>query len=315
MAADPRTRPLAELFDVTVRFGSFTALDRVSFDVMPGEAVGLVGPNGAGKTTLLRVLATLLRPDGGRAEVAGHDVARQPRPVRHAIGYLPDFVGLYQDMRVVEYLRFFGDANGLGREAREEFVERALRMSGLADRAGDFIDQLSRGMRGKLAFVGVLAGDPPLLLLDEPLSGLDPLARTALRETLVGLRERDRSILISSHMLADLERFCDRILFIDRGQLVDEPTADPAALRQYQLVLAAADPADAERLRGIDGVQNVDVSTGGADAGLVLELAEDATAPAVLAAIVAGGFQVELWAPLGRSLEDRFRRAVEGGEP
>ena len=146
--AQPR-RAVAGVVDLTVRFGATTALDRVAFDLAPGEVVGLVGPNGAGKTTLLRVLATLLLPSAGRAEVGGFDVVLRPFEVRRRIGYLPDFAGLYQDMRVSEYLRFFADANGLDLDSRAEFVERALATSQLEERADDFIEQLSRGMRGR----------------------------------------------------------------------------------------------------------------------------------------------------------------------
>jgi ABC-2 type transport system ATP-binding protein len=306
VTADPRREAAAAVVNLTVRFGTTTALDRVAFELTPGEVVGLVGPNGAGKTTLLRVLATLLVPTGGRAEVLGFDVMRRPLEVRRRIGYLPDFAGLYQDMRVSEYLRFFADANGLDRDARRDFVERALETSQLAERAGDYIEQLSRGMRGKLAFAATLAGDPPLLLLDEPLSGLDPLARGALRDTLSALRDERRTILISSHMLADLELLCDRVLLIDRGHLVEEAPEETVI---YELELAGAAQDVEQRLAGIDAVLSVE--PGARPGALMIAIDNRAAAPRVLAAVVDLGLEVVVWKPSGGSLEDRFRRAVD----
>ncbi|MBW2277658.1 MAG: ABC transporter ATP-binding protein, partial [Deltaproteobacteria bacterium] len=294
MSAEPRRTATVGVVDLTVRFGSTSALDRVAFDLTAGEIVGLVGPNGAGKTTLLRVLATLLLPSSGRAEVLGFDVAHRPLEVRRRIGYLPDFAGLYQDMRVTEYLRFFADANGLDRASRARFVERALVTSQLEDRAGDFIDQLSRGMRGKLAFAATLAGDPPLLLLDEPLSGLDPLARGALRDNLSGLRDEHRTILISSHMLSDLELLCDRVLLIDRGRLIEEASEEAIG---YELELAKADDDPTARLAGIDSV--LSVTPGSRPGVLRLEIEAATAAPSVMAAVVALGPEVRAWKPSG----------------
>ncbi|MFO8070975.1 MAG: ABC transporter ATP-binding protein [Polyangia bacterium] len=305
--------PLARVEDVGVRFGEVVALERAALAVAPGEVVGLVGPNGAGKTTLLRVLATLLRPETGRAAVLGFDVVRRPLEVRRRIGYLPDFAGLYQDMRVVEYLRFFADANGLDRGRREAFVERALELSRLAGRAGDFVERLSRGMRAKLAFVGALAGDPPLLLLDEPLDGLDPLARSELLATLKGLRDEGRrGMLISSHMLLDLERICDRVLLIDRGRLLDEAPDAGAAGCSYLLRASGVGEESVERLEQIEGVRRVE--TAGDGGGLVLELTGVEAAPGVLVAIVEAGIEVLEWRPARSGLEERYRRAVEEGE-
>jgi ABC-2 type transport system ATP-binding protein len=311
MSADSRREAVAGAVDLTMRFGSTTALDRVAFDLSAGEVVGLVGPNGAGKTTLLRVLATLLVPSAGRAEVLGFDVVRRPLEVRRRIGFLPDFAGLYQDMRVTEYLRFFADANGLDREHRTRFVEQALRTSQLEERAADFIEQLSRGMRSKLAFAATLAGDPPLLLLDEPLSGLDPLARGALRDTLSGLRDDRRAILISSHMLSDLELLCDRVLLIDRGRLVEEAGDEPDRIATYELELAAVDDVAIEQLEGI--VEVVSAARSTRPGTVTLDIEPASAAPEVLRAIVALGLEVLAWKPSGASLEDRFRRAVDRG--
>jgi ABC-2 type transport system ATP-binding protein len=300
--------------DLCVRFGSRAALDGVTMRVLRGEIMGLVGPNGAGKTTLLRVLATALVPSSGRALVVGFDPARKPREVRRRVGYLPDFMGLYQDMRVDEYLRFFADAYGLDAGKRRAYVDRALRMTGLADRAGSFIEELSLGMRSRVAFARALAGDPALLLLDEPLSGLDPFARTGFIETLRGLRAEGTSVLVSSHQLADLERLCDGVVLMDRGRVVGAEQAEDDRRPSYELVLPAADGAAAGRLRAIAGVARV-AALANRTAAFEVEIAEGVEPAATLRAIVLAGMDVSVWKPRETSLEDRLRRAVDKEEP
>jgi len=297
-----------------VRFGSRMALDGLTMRVPRGAIVGLVGPNGAGKTTLLRVLATALVPSSGSAIVAGFDPVRRPREVRRRVGYLPDFMGLYQDMRVDEYLRFFADAYGLDAERRRAYVDRALRMTGLADRAGSFIEELSLGMRSRVAFARALAGDPELLLLDEPLSGLDPFARTDFIETLRGLGAEGKSVLVSSHQLADLERACDGVILMDRGRAVETGTAEADRGARYELVASGAGDGAAERLRAIEGVARVEALPRRADT-FEVELAPGAEPADALRAIVLSGVGVSVWKPRESSLEDRLRRAVDKGEP
>jgi len=296
--------------ELCVRFGSRTALDRLTMRVPQGAIIGLVGPNGAGKTTLLRVLATALVPSSGSALVAGFDPVRRPREVRRRVGYLPDFMGLYQDMRVDEYLRFFADAYGLDAEKRRAYVDRALRMTGLADRAGSFIEELSLGMRSRVAFARALAGDPELLLLDEPLSGLDPFARTDFIETLRGLCAEGKSVLVSSHQLADLERACDSVVLMDRGRVVETGQQEPDRGALYELVASGAGGDTAERLRAIAGVARAEALPRRADA-FEVELAAGTEPPAALRAIVLAGADVSVWKPRETSLEDRLRRAVE----
>ncbi len=302
---------LVRLSELTVRFGAFVALDRLSFQMNRGEVIGLVGPNGAGKTTLLRVLATLQPPTGGSAWIAGYDVSAHPAAVRRVIGYLPDFAGLYQDMKVREYPAFFAAANGLDAKQIAAFTARALTLCNLVDRQNDFIEQLSKGMRAKLAFAGVLAGDPPLLLLDEPMSGLDPSARKAIREIILQLRDEGRTVLISSHLLADLEQFCDRVLFLRGGQILSESVDQTPVV---QLVLESEDETTPDRLRAMPGVADVQKKNDVRN-GYVLVLKEGAHVPSTLAAITAAGLPVMLFAPAGHTLEDRFARAVEGRHP
>ncbi|MBZ5702018.1 MAG: ABC transporter ATP-binding protein [Acidobacteriia bacterium] len=192
-----------------------------------GDLVGLVGPNGAGKSTLIKILATLLPADSGSARVSGEDVAKTPAAVRSAVGYLPDVPGVYQDMRIGEFLEFFADAFRLKEPGRSAAVERALCLAGLADRRDDFVEHLSLGWKQRLHLAKTLLHGPRVLLLDEPATGLDPLARIALREQLRQLHAAGITILISSHILADLEDICTRIVFIADGKNVSE--VQPAA--------------------------------------------------------------------------------------
>jgi ABC-2 type transport system ATP-binding protein len=291
-----------------VRFGNRVALDGVTMRAARGAIVGLVGPNGAGKTTLLRVLATALVPSAGSALVAGFDPARRPREVRRRVGYLPDFMGLYQDMRVDEYLGFFADAYGLDAGRRRAFIARALEMTGLEDRAGAFIDELSLGMRSRVAFARALAGDPELLLLDEPLSGLDPFAKSDFVATLRKLRDQGTSALVSSHQLADLERLCDDVVLMDRGRVVGAGLAEVDRRPRYVIALAAAESADG--LRSLACVARVEALPGRPGA-FEVELTEGAAPAAALREIVLAGLDVAVWKPRETNLEDRLRRAVE----
>jgi ABC-2 type transport system ATP-binding protein len=283
----------------------------VEFTVGKGSITGLVGPNGAGKTTLLRVLATLLVPTTGRAAVLGRDVVRQAQEVRSLIGYLPDSAGTYQDMRVDEYLKFFADAHGLDRKGFAAFRKQALDLSSLEDRARDFVENLSRGMLAKLSFVRALAGDPKLLILDEPLSNLDPVARSEMLRILEKLRSEERTILVSSHILTDLEKVCDRVLFLDRGRLLSEPTIEDEAVT-YEIRVSAAPEDVANRLGGLDGVASV--SKTHEEDRFILRLASAAKAPVVLAAAVSAGLEVAEWKRASASLEERLVKAVARGE-
>ena len=246
--------------------------------------------------------------------MGGFDVVRQAAAVRRMIGYLPDFVGIYQDMRVVEYLRFFSDAHGLDRNARNAFIERALELSGLRERAEGFIEELSRGMRSKLAFVRALAGSPKLLLLDEPLSNLDPVARTDILSITAQMREEGTSVLISSHILSDLEKLCDRVVFIHNGRIIREEGGE-AVGATYELKLAEASDEAGEKLAGLNGIESVDC-VAGVENRFVLKLAGGGDPAETLRVIVEAGFGVLEWKPVVLSLEQRLVAAVkkDGGK-
>jgi ABC-2 type transport system ATP-binding protein len=213
---------MIEVNDVTKSYERQRGLRSMNLAVAPGELVGLVGPNGAGKTTLIKVLATLLRADSGMVRVQGLDVAVQREAVRKVIGYMPDISGVYQDMKVREFLLFFADAYHLPSVRKKAAVDESLEWAGLADRAESFVEHLSLGWKQRLLLAKTLLHRPALLLLDEPATGLDPLARLELRMQLKDLHQRGVTILVSSHILSDLEDVCTRIVFIAEGANVGE---------------------------------------------------------------------------------------------
>ncbi len=202
------------------RYDRNLAVAGLDLDVARGEIFGLVGPNGAGKTTTLRILATLLVPDRGDAEIAGASVRRNPNEVRRAVGFMPDSFGVYDDMKVWEYLDFFARCYGIPADRRRRMVGDLLELVDLGPKREAYVQGLSRGMQQRLCLAHALVHDPLVLLLDEPASGLDPRARVELRELLRELRSLGKTILVSSHILPELEELCTSVAIIDRGQVL-----------------------------------------------------------------------------------------------
>jgi ABC-2 type transport system ATP-binding protein len=209
-----------QTFGLTRTYGAITALSNLDLTVNKGDLFGFIGSNGAGKTTTLRILATFLAPSAGTAKVLGHDVVRDADSVRHVIGYMPDFFGVYKDMEVTEYLDFFGACYRIPSAQREKTVSDVLELVGLSEKKGALIGALSRGMQQRLGLARVLIHDPQLLLLDEPASGLDPRARIEMMEILRELRRMGKTIIISSHILSELETICNRVCIIEKGKLI-----------------------------------------------------------------------------------------------
>jgi ABC-2 type transport system ATP-binding protein len=242
------------------------ALDEVTFTVPKGEVFGFVGPNGAGKTTTIRILATLSSADAGEATVGGIPVHESPAEVRNLIGYMPDFFGVYDRLTAGEYLEFYAACHGVPRRKRPAVARELLELVDLADRRDAAVDTLSRGMKQRLGLARALVHDPAVLLLDEPASGLDPRARVEMKELIRELRRMGKTILISSHILPELEELCTWVGFIDGGRMVaagpmSEVRDAVAGGRRLKIELADPDEAELERaeqiLRGAEGVVGV----------------------------------------------------------
>ena len=212
--------PAVQTYGLTRMYGTLAALSGLDLTVNRGDLFGFIGSNGAGKTTTLRILATFLAPSAGRAVVLGHDVVRDADAVRHVIGYMPDFFGVYKDMEVTEYLDFFGACYKIPTAQREKTVSDVLELVGLTEKKGALIGALSRGMQQRLGLARVLIHDPQLLLLDEPASGLDPRARIEMMAILQELQRLGKTIIISSHILSELQNLCNRVAIIEKGKLI-----------------------------------------------------------------------------------------------
>jgi len=212
--------PAVQTVGLTRTYGSMLALSALDLTVHQGDLFGFIGSNGAGKTTTLRILATFLSPSAGQAMVLGHDVVRDADAVRHVIGYMPDFFGVYKDMEVTEYLDFFGACYKIPTAQREKTVSDVLELVGLSEKKGALIGALSRGMQQRLGLARVLIHDPRVLLLDEPASGLDPRARIEMMAILQELQRMGKTIIISSHILSELQTLCNRVAIIEKGKLI-----------------------------------------------------------------------------------------------
>ena len=212
--------PAGQTIGLTRLFGTLTALNALDMTVLKGDLFGFIGSNGAGKTTTLRILATFLAPSSGTAKILGHDVVHDADAVRHVIGYMPDFFGVYKDMEVTEYLDFFGACYKIPTAQREKTVNDVLELVGLSEKKGALIGALSRGMQQRLGLARVLIHDPQVLLLDEPASGLDPRARIEMMAILQELQKMGKTIIISSHILSELQTLCNRVAIIERGKLI-----------------------------------------------------------------------------------------------
>jgi ABC-2 type transport system ATP-binding protein len=252
---------IIETRDIRKNFGSFQAVRGVSINVPAGSIYGFVGPNGAGKTTTMRILTTLTRPSSGEAWVAGYSVLEDRRAVRRAIGYMPDEFGVYEDLRVWEYLDFFAACYDIPENDRKRLVGDLLELVDLAHRREDMVDKLSRGMKQRLSLARTLAHDPQVLILDEPASGLDPRARVEIRELLGELANMGKTIFFSSHILADVEDICSHIGIIEAGQIIMEGSIDELKkelMESREIIVTVKDTDTAEKVMAlVNGMQDI----------------------------------------------------------
>ena len=247
---------IIETRNLVKRYGRLEAVSNLNLMVPEGAIYGFVGPNGAGKTTTMRILTTLMKPTSGQAYVAGYSVTEDPRNVRRAIGYMPDFFGVYDDMKVWEYLDFFAACYDIPERERSALVDDLLELVDLSHRKNDMVDKLSRGMKQRLCLARTLAHDPQVLILDEPASGLDPRARIEIRELLVELARMGKTIFFSSHILSDVSEICTHIGIIEAGQMVAQGSMEEMQrqlMPHREITITFLNMTDVELAKGIIG--------------------------------------------------------------
>lgn len=304
---------MIQIENVTKYFGELKAVDSLNLHIREGEIFGFIGPNGAGKTTTLRMLATLLRPTTGTIRISGLDPETQPGEVRRIIGYMPDQFGVYPDLVVWEYLDFFGAAYRIPAQQRPRLIDDVLELTDLGGKKFELVEALSRGMKQRLCLAKTLLHDPALLLLDEPASGLDPRARIEIRELLKELKKMHKTILISSHILAELSDFCTSIGIIERGQLVvagsiAEIHARMNHARLYRLTSLDPLPNIQSFLEQI-GLEQITIHAA------YLEFSCNKTEEEVaslLQALVRENFRITSFQPVSANLEDLFMKITRG---
>ncbi|MEW6567066.1 MAG: ABC transporter ATP-binding protein [Chloroflexota bacterium] len=304
---------LIETFELTKRFDHLMAVDGLTLRVPAGEVLALLGPNGAGKTTTIRMLASILRPTSGTVIIAGHDVAQDPVEVRRSVGLLTEHHGLYTRMKPREYLRFFGRAYGLAEDVLNHRIEALCGHYDLEQAMDRRLGEFSKGMRQKLALVRALLHDPPVLLLDEPTSAMDPSNARLVREGIVGLRSADRAIVVCTHNLTEAENLADRIAIIQRGRIVAE--GSPRELKRALLgdpimELTLACPLDGVLKLLPKGLEPV---SRGENWLRYRTARPELVNPRLLAQLTEAGIPVLTLAEVSRSLEDIYLQVI-GGE-
>ena len=316
MTATPMT-PVVETRGLVKRYDDELAVAGIDLLVGPGEIYGLVGPNGAGKTTTMKILATLLAPTAGEALVTGIPVTADPNAVRRRIGYMPDFYGVYDDLRVWEYLDFFARCYGVPVNRRGPMIGELLEIVDLSSKRDAYVESLSRGMRQRLCLAHTLVHDPALLILDEPASGLDPRARVEMREILRELRGMGKTILVSSHILPELGEMCTGVAIIDHGRVLRsgtiaeiERSLRASALLRIDLVGDADDRDAAVAWLGNDpGVADVLPVESGSEDVVRLDVSFDGPAGAqadLLRRMVDAGHRVSGFSQATTDLEEIF---------
>jgi len=295
-------------------YGDFTAVESIDLNIAAGETFGFIGPNGAGKSTTIRFLATLLRATRGRGEVAGHDVMSDPIGVRRQVGYMPDNFGVYDGMRVWEFLDFFAVAYRIGRTERRQIIDNVLELLDLTHKRDECVNGLSRGMKQRLCLAKTLVHDPPVLILDEPASGLDPRARVEVKALLKELRKMGKTILISSHILTELADCCTAIGIIERGQLLlHGPIATVySQIRQNRIVeiqFTKNQDAGLSILRSHPDLHSIEVEP----IGVIAELAtDDEGLAALMEEMINAGVRMKSFNDRDPTLEDVFMTVTKG---
>ncbi len=305
---------MIELKNFGKDYGDFTAVGALDLEIKEGEMFGFIGPNGAGKSTTIRFLATLLRATRGDGSVNGYSVSGDPMNVRRSVGYMPDNFGVYDGMKVWEFLDFFAVAYQIGRTQRKQVIRDVLELLDLTHKRDDFVNGLSRGMKQRLCLAKTLVHDPPVLILDEPASGLDPRARIEVKALLKELRQMGKTILISSHILTELADCCTSIGIIERGQMLMHGPIEDVYQRIRGNVVIKARIGD-QLQKGLSIIRsNLNVRDVQVDGEYVtIEFAEGQHQQAeLLAALVSNQVEVKSYAEKEPTLEDVFMMVTKG---
>jgi ABC-2 type transport system ATP-binding protein len=299
---------------LTKYYGDLGALVDLDLAIQAGDIFGFIGPNGAGKTTTMRILSTLLEPTRGEAFIDGLDVTKHGKKVRRCVGYMPDFMGVYDDLKVFEYLEFFAAAFGIERRRRKSIVEGVLELTDLKSKRAAAVDSLSRGMQQRLGVARVLIHDPKVLVLDEPASGLDPRARIEIRELLRELKRMGKTIMISSHILSELEEICDHVGIIEHGRLVFSGTMEEIRPRlglqsKVRVKVVSRHDKAVELLSALPQVQQVQ-SLGDQ---VVVTFSDGEKGDGIIArTLVKGGIDIISLQPEQLKLDDAFLQLTKG---
>lgn len=305
---------MIEVINFSKRYGDFLAVDRLNMKIGRGEVFGFIGPNGAGKSTTIRFLATLLRPTEGEGIIAGYSVTRDPLGVRRVIGYMPDSFGVYDGMKVWEFLDFFAVAYQVPRARRRQVINDVLELLDLTHKRDAYVNGLSRGMKQRLCLAKTLVHDPPVLILDEPASGLDPRARLEMKALLRELQSMGKTILISSHILSELADFCSSIGVIERGVLLAAGSIAEIQRKlqtHRQLRIRVIDQADRAHLivRNHPKVHRADLM----DHTITSEFSgNDQEISRLLHELVSSGIEVQTFTEVEPTLEEVFMMITKG---
>lgn len=316
--------PVVETTQLTKKYGDFTALDSLSITVGAGQILGFIGPNGAGKTTTIRILVGLLKPTSGTARIGGADCMRDSRKIKRMVGYMPDQFGSYDNMRVTEYLDFFGAAYGIGRRQRGKRIAEVLEIASATYMKDLFVEALSHGMQQRVGIARTLLHDPQVLILDEPANGLDPQARIDMRLLLLRLAEMGKTLIVTSHILPELARVCNLVAMITKGKLrafgsLDEIMREIRQKRTFEIQLAEAKQVD--RVAGLVGkwLSRSPEDVTGAPAEAMVRFAtslSDLELTPLLTHLIEQGEAVAQFREVTTDLEDAFLSVTkDDGEP
>lgn len=305
---------MIKTYDLTKVYGEIRALDGLTLELQEGDLYGYIGPNGSGKTTTMRILATLLQPSWGEAYVCGYSIYTHPKEIRRLVGFMPDYFGLYDDMKVIEYLEFFAACYRIKGPTRRKLCEQMLELVDLAYKRDALVTSLSRGMTQRLGLARTLLHDPQVLILDEPASGLDPRARIEIRNLLKQLRSMGKTIMVSSHILPELADICNKVGIIERGKLlVSAEVAEVMRQVRQQPVLkirvTTSQEHAARLLEDHPSVERVDIRDGHIYATLHKGVNDYSDLPSLL---VGAGHRLVLFQEEEINLETAFMALTKG---